>query len=154
MSAQPKTDEITLVRRAGSELTARELHDLLRLRVDVFVVEQECPYAEIDGLDLLASTEHVWFYDLSGPVASIRVLADPDGWRIGRVVTRSDRRGERLAGRLMDDILARIDRSPSQLEAQSYLVDFYASFGFTPSGPEYIEDGIPHIPMRREATQS
>ncbi len=154
MSVHPHAGEITLVRRVGSALSAPELHDLLRLRVDVFVVEQECPYSEVDGLDLLESTEHVWFADLNGPAAYIRVLADPDGWRIGRVVTRPDRRGERLAGRLLDDILTRIEGSPSQLEAQSYLVDFYSSFGFTSSGPEYIEDGIPHIPMRREATHS
>lgn len=154
MSAQPATTEVTLIRRAGSDLTAVELHDLLRLRVDVFVVEQDCAYAEVDGLDLLPATEHIWFADSTGPAAAIRLLDDPAGRRIGRVVTRADRRGERLSRRLISEALTGIGDHPSQLEAQSYLADFYLSFGFEQSGPEYIEDGIPHIPMRREATES
>jgi ElaA protein len=134
------------------ELTARELHDLLRLRVDVFVVEQECAYPELDGRDTEPGTEHVWFADDAGPTAYLRVLAEPDGGvRIGRVVTRADVRGSGAAARLVADVLARHDGTPAALEAQSYLVGFYARFGFAPAGPEYVEDGIPHVPMRRPA---
>ena len=143
---------LTYHQRSGADLSAKEIHDLLRLRVDVFVVEQECPYPEVDGLDLLPSTTHLWLADDAGPAASIRLLNGSDGLKIGRVVTRSDRRGERLAGRLMEAALQLIGPSSSSLEAQSYLVNFYALFGFAVSGPEYIEDGIPHTPMQRVAT--
>ena len=143
---------LTSHQRSGADLSAKEIHDLLRLRVDVFVVEQECPYPEVDGLDLLPSTTHLWLSDQAGPAASIRLLNGAGGLKIGRVVTRSDRRGERLAGRLMEAALQIIGPSSSSLEAQSYLVNFYSQFGFAVSGPEYIEDGIPHTPMQRAAT--
>ena len=132
------------------ELSAAQLYDLLRLRTDVFVVEQECAYPELDGRDTEPGTEHVWTGDGRGPRAYLRVLVDADGaLRIGRVCTRADARGAGEAARLVADVLARHAGRQVVLDAQSYLVGFYRRFGFEPVGPEFVEDGIPHVPMGR-----
>ncbi|MEU5561644.1 GNAT family N-acetyltransferase [Micromonospora musae] len=134
-----------------ADLDTRTFHDLLKLRIDVFVVEQECPYPELDGRDLEPGTRHLWLTDGTVPLAYLRVLADPGGVaRIGRVLVAPYARGGGHAGRLMTEALALVGDRPCVLEAQSYLVDFYARHGFTVSGPEYVEDGIPHTPMRRD----
>jgi len=134
-----------------SELDPGTLHDLVRLRVDVFVVEQACPYPELDGRDVEAATEHVWLADGSGPAAYLRVLAEPDGAiRVGRVCTRASARGQGLARVLMDDVLARHAGRRVVLDAQEYLVGFYTDLGFEACGPPFDDDGILHVPMRRE----
>ncbi|MBM2617810.1 GNAT family N-acetyltransferase [Actinoplanes sp. LDG1-06] len=131
------------------DLDTTTLYGILKLRADVFVVEQECVYGDLDGRDDEPGTRHLWF-ERDGEIrAYIRVLDDGDVQRIGRVVTAKSARGARLAGRLMDEALTIIGNRPSVLDAQAYLVDFYAKFGYTQTGPEYIEDGIPHIPMHR-----
>lgn len=135
---------------AGPELSASQLHDILRLRVDVFVVEQDCPYPEIDGHDLCADTEHVWFADDRGVAAYVRLLdVDSDSVRVGRVVTRPDRRGESLARHLIHACLERLGQVETRLDAQSHLVEWYRNLGYEPAGDEFIEDGIPHTPMVR-----
>lgn len=141
------------VRRARwHELDPRTLHDLVRLRVDVFVVEQECAYPELDGRDPEPGTEHWWTCDDAGPTAYLRVLAEPDGSRrIGRVVTRRDARGLGLSARLLDDVLTEHGHLPLVLDAQTYVQAMYARKGFEVCGAEYEDDdGIPHVPMRRE----
>lgn len=149
----PSDSEIFAV--SGPELAAEQLHDILRLRVDVFVVEQECPYPEIDGADLAPTTQHIWTADDKGVTAYVRLLGVDDTTggpvRIGRVVTRADRRGEQLANDLIERSLQRLGFVETELEAQSHLVGWYERFGFAPDGDEYIEDGIPHTPMRRGA---
>ncbi|MEU6023192.1 GNAT family N-acetyltransferase [Micromonospora sp. NPDC047134] len=142
----------THLRIAGfADLDARTFHDLVRLRIDVFVVEQECAYPELDGRDLEPGTRHLWLARDGAVLAYLRILADPDGVaRIGRVVVAPSARGAGHAGRLLAAALAEIGDRPCVLEAQSHLVDFYARHGFTVSGPDYVEDGIPHTPMRRD----
>ncbi|PXY27180.1 GNAT family N-acetyltransferase [Prauserella muralis] len=141
-----------LLARPGPELTAAELHDLLRLRVDVFVVEQEAPYAEIDGKDLLPSTYHIWAPGEDGVAGCLRVLADPGGVRrIGRVCTAPSARGTGLGARLMEAAMEYVGDAECVLDAQTYAEGFYARFGFAPEGEVYEEDGIPHIRMRRPA---
>ncbi|MEV6647836.1 GNAT family N-acetyltransferase [Amycolatopsis sp. NPDC051371] len=139
----------TLHDATGPELTAAQLHDILRLRVDVFVVEQKAAYPELDGRDLRPDTRHLWFEDSDGVTSYLRVLADPGGVRrIGRVVTAASARGRGLAARLMDAVLL----TPGEyvLDAQTYVQGFYARYGFVAEGAEYTdEDGIPHIRMRR-----
>ncbi|HLT09312.1 MAG TPA: GNAT family N-acetyltransferase [Micromonosporaceae bacterium] len=140
-----------------AELDTRTLHDLLKLRCDVFVVEQQCPYPDIDGRDIDPDTSHLWFADetTGEPVAYLRIVREADGTaRIGRVCTAAKARGAGLAGRLMATALELVGPEPEcVLDAQSYLVDFYAGFGFAVAGPEYVEDGIPHTPMRRERSR-
>ena len=137
---------------AFGELSARTLYDLLKLRVDVFVVEQECAYPELDGRDVEPGTRHLWLASDSEILAYLRILADPDGVaRIGRVVVAPAARNQGLAGRLLTEALTLIGERPCVLDAQSHLAGFYRAHGFTPTGPEFIEDGIPHLPMRRDA---
>ncbi|MEU0536376.1 GNAT family N-acetyltransferase [Amycolatopsis tolypomycina] len=139
----------TLHDATGPELTAAQLHDILRLRVDVFVVEQKAAYPELDGRDLLPDTRHLWFEEAGAVLAYLRVLLDPGGIRrIGRVVTAAPARGAGLAARLMEAALT----VPGEyvLDAQTYVQGFYARYGFVAEGAEYMDDdGIPHIRMRR-----
>jgi len=146
------------------DLDPPTLYALLRLRVDVFVVEQECAYPELDGRDTEPGTVHLWVpdpgarphaLDAVAPVAYARLLFDPDGTaRIGRVCTARRARGRGLAARLVTQALHLAGDRPCELDAQSYLVGFYRALGFAPAGPEYVEDGIPHVPMRREPGSS
>jgi predicted GNAT family N-acyltransferase len=140
-----------LRRSPFAELTPFEVYGLCRLRVDVFVVEQECPYPELDGRDTEATTQHLWFEDDDGAIlATIRVLDDGPTRAIGRVATAASARGQGLAARLMEEGIALCAGFPVTLGAQAYLEDWYGRFGFRVSGPGYVEDGIPHVPMRRE----
>jgi ElaA protein len=135
-----------------ADLDTKTLYALLKLRVDVFVVEQSCAYPELDGRDAEPGTRHLWVTgaDASEPLAYLRVLMEPDGtMRIGRVVTARAARGRGLARRLVEVALD-VDHSVTTvINAQSHLVNFYTKLGFVPSGPEYLDDGIPHVPMRR-----
>jgi ElaA protein len=134
----------------GDTLTARELEAILVLRTAVFVVEQECPYQEVDGRDTEPGTWHAWLSDDDGVAACLRVLSEPDGHRrIGRVCTAMRARRRGLAGRLVEAALAELGAAPAVLDAQSHATDLYARFGFAPVGPEFLEDGIPHVTMRR-----
>lgn len=136
--------------RCFDELDASLLYALLRLRVDVFVVEQACAYPELDGRDLEPSTRHVWIDGADGPAAYLRLLAEPDGsHKIGRVATAVERRGEGLAGCLVDHVMA---TTPGRLvlDAQTRLEGWYVAKGFVRTGDEFVEDGIPHVPMARE----
>jgi ElaA protein len=139
-----------LYNAAGDQITATQLYPLLTLRVDVFVVEQECPYPELDGRDLLADTVHVWWQPGDEPLAYLRLLRDPDGTRrIGRVCTARAARGAGLGAKLMAAAMTHIGDGDAVLEAQTYALDFYTRFGFEPVGERYLEDGIEHVSMRR-----
>lgn len=132
-----------------AELTTDQLLALLRLRVDVFVVEQECAYPEIDGQDDAPGTRHLWV-DVQGQVAaSVRVLEGDGHAVIGRVVTAPAHRGQGYAAQLVRAALAHIGERPTRIGAQVPLEGWYARFGFERSGPDYVEDGIPHLPMLR-----
>lgn len=137
-----------VVEALGGELPASALYGLLKLRAEVFVVEQDCAYLDPDGRDLEPSTRHLWVESDEGAiVAGLRVLAsEAGGCSIGRVVTAASHRSRGLAGELVRAALADAPR-PVHLNAQSHLADWYATFGFAPAGDEFVEDGIPHVPM-------
>jgi ElaA protein len=135
------------------DLEIGTLYALLKLRSEVFVVEQECHYQDLDGRDDEPGTRHVWLSRGDEIRAYLRILDDGDVLRIGRVVTSRKARGAGLAARLMDEALTIIGNRPSVLDAQAHLVGFYTRFGYRQTGPEFLEDGIPHIPMLREAPQ-
>jgi ElaA protein len=143
-----------MIRSAGfDELDARTLYRILRLRSEVFVVEQECAYPDIDGRDTEPDALHLWAEpDPASPIvaAALRVLVEPDGTRrIGRVVTAGDQRGQGLAGLLMDEALGLIPPAADiVLDAQSRLEQWYEGWGFARSGDDFVEDGIVHVPMR------
>ena len=138
---------------AGLEgLDTRTAYALWRLRESVFVVEQLCAYQELDGRDLEPGTRHVWMAAPDGePVAYLRVLDDGEPARIGRVLVAATHRRQGLAEALMRAALELVGDRPSLLDAQSYLVDWYTRLGYQPDGPEFLDDGIPHVPMRRSA---
>jgi ElaA protein len=142
-------DDLSLHVESGTAIRAADLYAALRLRAAVFVVEQACAYLDPDGRDLESGTTHLWLATPDGTVAAyLRVLTEPaGGHRIGRVVTDPAHRGHRLAAQLVDHALALVD-GPVVLDAQSHLVHVYARHGFEPDGPEFLDDGIPHTPMR------
>jgi ElaA protein len=134
----------------GDRLDAATLYALLRLRAEVFVVEQACPYLDPDGLDLAPDTLHLWVADDGQPVAALRVVVDGSGTRrIGRVVTAASARGRGLASALVRRAVALVAPSPVVLDAQAHLEDWYQALGFVTTGPGFDDDGIPHVPMRR-----
>jgi ElaA protein len=146
-------DEPVLRRATPQELDTDTLYALLRLRVEVFVVEQACPYLELDGLDLHPSTVHFWLTPYGMPttvLACLRLFPDGQGYRIARVCTARSVRGAGLAGVLMRAALGEAGYTVVVLDAQSRLAAFYARYGFEVVGEEFVEDGIRHVPMRRE----
>lgn len=146
------------MRAKFDDLAPRDLYDILRLRSEIFVVEQDCVFLDLDGRDHEPDAEHLWIRDGTGLVAALRVLrpgtADAS---IGRVVTRADARSAGVASVLMREAVATLDQSGAptiHLGAQSHLADWYARFGFAVSGPSYDEDGILHVPMTRTNDRS
>jgi ElaA protein len=139
-----------------AELTLTELYAALRLRSEIFVVEQNCPYLDMDGLDeasfhLLGRTE-------TGEMAAYtrllpKGISYPEYASIGRVVVSQAHRRGGLGQELMRESIANCERlfgpAPIKIGAQQYLEKFYQSFGFAKCGEGYDEDGIPHIPMLR-----
>lgn len=142
-------DDLARHQATGSDIAAADLYAALCLRSEVFVVEQQCVYLDPDGQDLDPATLHLWLSTPDGAMASyVRVLAEPGGGhRIGRVVTDPAHRGQRLAALLIDEALTHCE-SPVVLHAQSHLVDVYGRHGFVVDGPEYLDDGILHTPLR------
>ena len=145
---------VALRRCWGQDLDTATLYELLKLRVEVFVVEQDCPYPELDGRDLQSQTRHFWLQEPTGDVISVLRLMEenPNGhklFRIGRVCTKKSARGGGHATRLLQAALADVSEHPCHLNAQTYLVEMYARHGFVVAGDEFVEDGIPHVPMLR-----
>ena len=137
------------VRVLGFEdLDARTAYDVWRLRQDVFVVEQSCSYPDLDGRDLEEGTRHVLLQDDGAVVGYARVVEDNDEWRIGRVVLAAAARGRGLADSLLEAALTACPERPVVMNAQTPLRAWYERFGFEVDGPEFLDDGIPHLPMR------
>jgi ElaA protein len=143
------------------QLDPHRLYALLRLRVDVFVVEQACPYPELDGRDLHPQALHLLGERAGQLVACARLLPPGLGFEgpaIGRVVVTASARGIGFAHRLMERAIAHCQqRWPAHavyLGAQSHLQGFYAAHGFEVCSEPYLEDGIPHVDMRRAESGS
>lgn len=134
---------------ALADLSPLVLYELLKIRSDVFVVEQNCAYPDLDGRDTEPGAVHFWA-EVDGEVAAcLRRLREPDGSvRIGRIATRSDQRGRGLAAALIDAALAGVGTGVL-LDAQEQLEGWYERLGFERVGTTFVEDGIAHVPMRR-----
>ncbi|MET4703420.1 GNAT family N-acetyltransferase [Frigoribacterium sp. UYMn621] len=147
--------ECSIVQKSWSQLTLEELYSVLKLRTDVFFVEQRIDEEELDNRDQEPSTEHLWIADASGAAAYLRVLLDAEATHldalriVGRVVVRADRRGEGLAQLLVARVMEQHGHESMLLHAQEYIAPLYAKFGFEVFGESYIEAGIPHISMYR-----
>lgn len=136
------------------ELDPLTLYAILRLRAEVFVVEQSCAYLDPDGRDLEPGCVQLWIDDDDAPAGSViataRVLTETDGGRrIGRVCTTPAARRRGLGRALMQAALDRCGDAPVVLHAQSHLTDWYEQFGFESTGHEFLDDGIPHTEMAR-----
>jgi ElaA protein len=135
------------------EFSAVDLYAMLKLRVDVFVVEQHCPYPELDGNDL--DCLHLRLLDGDDLLACARLWRPTLGHhpRIGRVAVSPDHRGKRLGEALMREAIAEVEKrhpgEPIEISAQSHLQKFYGSLGFEVISEEYLEDDIPHVDMLR-----
>ncbi|KLT73496.1 hypothetical protein PL75_02720 [Neisseria arctica] len=143
------------VLRCFYELGIHELYAILALRSRVFVVEQECPYQDPDGEKDFQAL-HLLIQDGQQLAAYARILPPSQGIpAIGRVVTAPEYRGKGMARNLMQQAIAvcrnRWPQTAIAIQAQSYLIDFYKSLGFTPVSIEYLEDGIPHVDMQLKA---
>ncbi|MED5526886.1 MAG: GNAT family N-acetyltransferase [Pseudomonadota bacterium] len=141
------------------DLSTSELYACLALRTAVFVVEQNCPYQEVDGNDLTGDSYHLMAWENGKLLAYLRIL-DPalNQGRviIGRVVTDASARDRKLGHAMMEKALAfiaeRFPGLPVKLGAQAHLQGFYGRYGFVAEGEEYLEDGIPHIDMLNTST--
>lgn len=138
-----------LVSKTFEELTTWELYEILRARVAVFVVEQECPYQELDGSDY--DSLHVFYEEDDGTVISyLRAFPrEADVVQMGRVLTI--RRGTGLGGEILKEGIGLIREHfhPQRIfiEAQVYAKGFYEREGFEVCSDEFLEDGIPHVGM-------
>ena len=160
MTAPLLTDDPRITWRACAfdELTLRELQHIYRARQTVFVVEQNCPYLDADGVDEHSHHVAAWAHGDAMPLACARVVAPGVKYAepsIGRVVTTAAARGTGLGRELMRRAIALADALyPGQglrISAQSYLEGFYGGFGFQIVGERYLEDDIPHTEMLRRA---
>lgn len=146
------------------QLAALDVHQLYKLRVEVFVHEQRCPYAEIDATDADPQTMHLlaWDADTHELLGTARVFpaapadAPTTAAQIGRFALAPAARGTGLGRELLQAAIDLGERmrpgQPLYLEAQAGLVDYYASFGFTPTGEPFNDEGVPHQPMLRPAS--
>lgn len=137
------------------QLTTRQLYELLKLRVDVFVVEQACPYPELDNKDLAGQV-----YQLIGSqdgeiVACARLLPPGVSFAnvsVGRIITKAHTRGSGLGHELMQTALEQCEKLwpglDIDIQAQEHLLPFYQQHGFIGYSDSYLEDGIPHVDMR------
>jgi ElaA protein len=145
----------TLLWRDFESFRPAELYAVLRLRCDVFIVEQACVFPEIDGKDPLA--RHLLIFNGPDLVGCLRIFAPGvtgEASRLSRIVSAPSRRGTGLGQRLMIEGLAEIERLygavPVDLAAQVYLERFYGAAGFVRISADYLEDGIVHCDMRRK----
>jgi len=139
-----------------SDLGLEQLYAILKLRSEVFVVEQRCAYLDPDGQDLDGDTCHLMGWNDDQLVAYLRLL-DPESQGgdvvIGRVLTAPAGRGKGLGHEMMEQALKQAQKRwpevPIYLSAQAHLQGYYGRYGFVVAGEEYLEDDIPHIGMRR-----
>lgn len=138
--------------KSFQKLTKEELYDVLQLRSEVFVVEQDCVYQDLDGKDQKAL--HVLGYENQKLVAYTRLFKANDYFdhaSIGRVVVAKNKRHINYGIEIMTASIEAIhdifQQKTIKISAQSYLKNFYEKFGFKKVGEEYLEDGIPHVEM-------
>ncbi len=136
------------------DLDLKQLYQIMALRQNVFSVEQNCAYLDADGLDY--GSWHLMGVHPDGRIRAYarllpKDLAYPGYASIGRVVTDREARrfgfGKELMRHAMKNLENLFGKTPVKISAQAYLVKFYESFGFKPTGAEYLEDNIPHIAM-------
>ena len=140
--------------KSFEELNKAELYQIIQLRIAVFIVEQDCPYPDLDDMD--QDAQHLWIEDVGEIVCYLRV--NPAGSRfsepsLGRIVTKKSHRNRGLAEMLIKraiDLVCEKESKAIRISAQCYLEKYYEKFGFLKASEEYLEDDIPHIEMLRD----
>ncbi|MER1984992.1 MAG: GNAT family N-acetyltransferase [Solibacillus sp.] len=134
------------------QLTNIELYNILKERTAVFVVEQNCPYPEVDGKD--PKSYHLFKEENGEVIAYLRILPAGVSYKelsIGRVLVKKEYRGQKLAVELMTTALQfihnELKETTVKIQAQDYLRNFYQSFGFEAISETYLDDNIPHVDM-------
>ena len=141
--------------KSFNELNKAELYQIIQLRIAVFIVEQDCPYPDLDDMD--QDAQHLWIEDAGEIVCYLRV--NPAGSRfsepsLGRIVTKKNHRNRGLAEKLIKkaiDLVCEKESRAIRISAQCYLEKYYEKFGFIKASEEYLEDNIPHIEMLKDA---
>jgi len=142
--------------KSFDELTKIELYSILALRVQVFCVEQNCPYQDLDNRD--QQSQHIFIKDVDIIAAYARIIGTDDNvFHIGRVVVNENYRKHGLATIIMQSCIDGIqnnnhskEKTTIVISAQSYLTGFYQDLGFKSTGKFYLEDDIPHEQMQIE----
>ena len=136
------------------DLDKLELYKIMQLRIEVFVVEQDCPYQDLDGLDELGT--HLWLEEDNEIMSYLRINPPEtrfDEVSFGRIVTKKSVRKKGLSEAIILKSLEIVEQEnlgPVRISAQSYLENYYSKFGFVKCSDEYLEDNIPHIEMLRK----
>lgn len=131
------------------KLTTQELFNIYKLRVDVFVVEQQCPYHEVDDIDTIS--HHIYLQnDNSKILAYCRMYKENDTFHIGRVIASERRKGygTQIMKTAIKIATEELHADNIIIEAQTYAMNFYEKLGFTQTSEPFVEDGIPHIQMK------
>ncbi|WP_458404785.1 GNAT family N-acetyltransferase [Methanobrevibacter sp.] len=133
-----------------NQLTPDELYEIIKLRVEIFIVEQNCPYQDLDDKDLVSY--HLFLKDNDEIIAVLRIIPEYvsyDEMSIGRVVVKKTHRGRGIAKSMMkkamEFIVNDLGKNSIRLSGQAYLTDFYQELGFKKVSDEYLEDGIKHF---------
>lgn len=133
-----------------TELTTAELYEILKLRAEVFVVEQNCPYQDLDDKD--QSSYHLFLEDNGQIIAVLRILSENIAYKemaIGRLIVKKSYRGKGISRKMMaraiEFITEDLGKEKIRLSGQAYLSDFYQSLGFEKVSEMYLEDGIEHF---------
>jgi len=150
------TSHITYVTKAFEELSTQDYHDILHLRTAIFVVEQDCPYQEVDDKDPLSY--HLFGKNKKGEVIAVtRIVPQGISYKeisIGRVAIKKEYRGKGLAHELIKETLNFIEnkwgKQSIRISAQEHLKNYYTKHGFQQVGKMYLEDNIPHVEMLKE----
>lgn len=140
------------------QLSTEDLYKIIKARIDVFVVEQNCPYPDCDDTDQIAL--HLWAEEDGQVMAYCRIFPEDVKYpetSIGRVLTTEKGRGRNLGRQMMkyavEAIENRLRTSEIRISAQDYLIPFYQEFGFLPSDKKYLEDNLPHTEMFRQGAR-
>ena len=141
--------------KSFEELNKAELYQIIQLRIAVFIIEQDCPYPDLDDMD--QDAQHLWIEDAGEIVCYLRV--NPAGSRflepsLGRIVTKKSHSNRGYAEKLIKkaiDLVSEKESRAIRISAQCYLEKYYEKFGFIKASEEYLEDNIPHIEMLKDA---
>lgn len=148
--------------KSFDELSTLELYKIIQLRVEVFVVEQNCPYSELDSKDFTQNVLHLFAKEGDEISCYLRILPPgcsyPEMPSIGRVVTHPQQRGTGIGHQLIKRANQTLDELwpdlSCHISAQSHLQDFYIQHDYISVGEGYLEDDIPHIGMQRASIKS